>query len=179
VRAGVNAFYVTYRGKVEEEGDVIWNMKPNTTSFSGLIDLYPGARGVFRFTAGAMTSPLKGSGIGEIQGAAYTLNQTPTGTYPRAEIGDLIATARYPDVLPYVGLGFGTPASPRRGLGFVMDLGVAIGKPTIGLTSTTAATTTSPTLRRDLAAKGAEWQTEIGDKIPVWPVLSLGFAYRF
>jgi hypothetical protein len=180
VRAGVNVLRFSYERRFHEYGDgeILWDVRPKTTSFSGLIDLYPGARGVFRFTAGAMTSPLKGTGVGTILADPYQLEET---LYPQPQtvIGKLVATARYPDVVPYVGLGFGTPAASHRGIGFAMDIGVAIGKPTVTLTSTNAATTTSPTLRRDLALKELEWREEVVDKIPVWPVLSLGLTYRF
>jgi hypothetical protein len=180
VRAGVNVLTFSRKQRFEDGGtaDVEWNLKPKTTSFSGLIDLYPGTRGVFRLTAGAMTSPIKGTGVGEILTPNYQLGFT-NYSQPQTVIGNLIATARYPDVVPYVGIGFGTPAASHRGLGFVMDIGVAIGKPTIQLTSTTAATTTSPTLRRDLALEEEDWRTDIVDKIPAWPVLSLGLTYRF
>jgi hypothetical protein len=157
---------------------VDWNITAKGTAFSGLLDWYPGKRGVFRLSAGAITNPGKADGVGVILlDSAYSLSSTIYR--PASVVGTLVAAGKYASVLPYVGLGFGTPASGHRGVGFICDLGVAIGRPTVTLTSTTAATTTNPTLRRDLAAKQAEWQTDVADKIPVYPVLSLGVAYRF
>jgi hypothetical protein len=157
---------------------VDWNIALKGTAFSGMLDWYPGKRGVFRLSAGAISNPGKADGVGVILvDSAYSLSSTIYR--PASVVGRLVAAGKYASVLPYVGLGFGTPASNHRGVGFICDLGVAIGRPTVTLTSTTAATTTNPTLRRDLASKQAEWQTDVADKIPVYPVLSLGVAYRF
>jgi hypothetical protein len=161
-----------------EANSIDWDVTLKGTAFSGLLDWYPGKRGVFRFSAGAMTNPGKGDGVGVIVAdSAYSL--AGRKYRPASIIGDLIASGTYSSVLPYVGLGFGTPASKHRGVGFICDLGVAIGRPTVTLTSTNAATTTNPTLRQDLAARQEEWKTDVVDRIPVYPVLSLGVAYRF
>jgi hypothetical protein len=150
-----------------------------SNAVSALLDVYPGSRGVFRFSVGAMTTPMKYSGVGRL------LNDTPLRVanrdypQPRQTVGDFIYNTSFANVVPYAGIGFGTPASPRRRMGFVMDLGLAIGKPTFTATTTMAATTTSPTLRSDLAMEQADTQRDVYDKFPGWPVLSLGVAYRF
>ena len=181
LRLGANVMRYTHeiRADAGSTQEVVWTLPFRHTSFSGLIDIYPGTRGVFRLTGGAMTTPVKVNAVGRI---------TTTGSYSlsgrfyssaQTQIGDFLSTAEYASVVPYAGFGFGTPAASNRGLGFVLDIGVAIGKPTLTLTSTSAATTNLPTLRQDLASKEEEWRTEIVDKIPVWPVLSLGLSYRF
>jgi hypothetical protein len=159
--------------------EVTWNVTAKVNAFSGLVDWYPGTRGVFRFSVGAVTNPLKGSGVGVIaqRDSVYRLNGRQYK--PASIIGNFIASSKYASVLPYLGIGFGTPASKQHGFGFIFDLGAAIGTPTVALTSTNAATTTNPTLRQDLAGRQNEWQTETVNKIPVYPVLSIGAAYRF
>jgi hypothetical protein len=42
---------------------VQWVGKLNTTSFSGMLDWYPGRRGVFRFSVGAMSAPAKATAV--------------------------------------------------------------------------------------------------------------------
>ena len=159
------------------EDNVNWDITVKNTSFSGMLDFYPGARGSFRISAGAMTNPFKGDGVGAItQDSTYILIGA---VRPASVVGDLLASVRYANVLPYVGLGFGTPASKARGLSVTFDIGAAIGRPTVSLTSTTAATTTHPSLVTLLARREADWQADYLDKAPVYPVLSLGLAYRF
>ena len=184
VRASANYLTVNRRVLEEDRGinnsqdDVNWDFRLKGAAFSGLLDWYPGRRGVFRFSAGVVTNPLKGTGLGVITKDS-THDLSSTVYRPASIVGDYIASAKYSSVLPYLGFGFGTPASQRHGLGFICDIGAAIGRPTLAFTSTTAATTTNPTLRRDLAAKQAAYQTETLDRIPVYPIVSLGVAYRF
>lgn len=178
VRVGASYLTANHTRTIDDAGVGIvrWAMTVKGTSFSGLLDLYPGRRGVFRLSAGAIRTPLKGSAVGTIVSAGYIMNNR---SYNASEVGNLLASGGYLGVLPYAGIGFGTPASQHNGVGFICDLGVAIGRPTVALTSTTAATTTSPTLRQDLVVKQRQWQTETLDRIPIYPVLNLGVAYRF
>jgi hypothetical protein len=190
----VGASYLTRRQRLRDEdyfGNVIgklsyqevnWDVRAKANAFSGFLDWYPGTRGVFRFSVGAMTSPLSAKGVGVItadSGYSFTTDVSRGFYRPASIVGTFVSSGKFPSVLPYVGLGFGTPSSKHHGVHFIFDLGAAIGKSTVTLTSTTAATTTNPTLRADLAAKQSEWQTDILDKIPFYPVLSLGVGYRF
>jgi hypothetical protein len=167
-----------FRDNQTSSDPIDWDVNLKGTGVSGLLDWYPGKRGVFRLSVGAMTVPFKVDGVGVIVAdTAFTLFDQRFR--PASTVGDLLAAGKYPGVRPYVGLGFGTPASSHRGVGFIFDLGVAIGRPRVSVTSTTAATSTNPLLRQDLAALQNDWQTEGLDLVPVYPVLSLGFAYRF
>jgi hypothetical protein len=76
-----------------------------------------------------------------------------------------------------VGLGFGTPAASHGALKLVMDIGAALGKPTIGLAATGAAG--NPQLQADLDAQVAKTRTDVEKYAKVYPVLSLGLVYRF
>ena len=161
-----------------DEDNINWDITAKGRAFSGLLDFYPGKRGVFRFSAGAITNPVTVDGLGLItKDARFVLNAN--GYEPASRVGDLIGTAKFASVLPYVGFGFGTPASRSRGFSVIADFGVAIGKPTLTLTSTTAANTSSTTLVTDLAAERRTLQDDYASKLPVFPVLSLGLAYRF
>jgi hypothetical protein len=181
LRLGASYLKASHTHTRNEYGDnsVRWDITAKGNAFSGVLDFYPGKRGVFRLSAGAMSAPGRGNGVGVI------LNDSSYNLYihsypnPRTVIGNFIASGGFASVLPYVGIGFGTPASQHRGVGFICDIGAAIGRPTVALTSTAAATTTNPTLRQDLLGKQREWQTETLDKIPIYPVLNLGVAYRF
>ena len=93
-----------------------------------------------------------------------------------AQVGTLNYTAQWGSALPYLGLGFGTPAAKSSGFGFLFDLGVGIGKPTVSLTSTAGGGNAQ--LQSDLNAQIAKSQDD-ANKLAVYPVVSLGLAYRF
>ncbi len=76
-------------------------------------------------------APLSPSGVPS--NGSFEINHH---SYTSAQVGTLTYTAQWASALPYVGLGFGTPAARSSGFGFLFDLGVAIGKPTASITST-------------------------------------------
>ena len=153
--------------------DVNYDASLKFEGITGLIDLYPASRGAFRFSAGVMTRPITVSGSGVPSNGAFTIN---SHSYTQAQVGTLTETAQWASALPYVGLGFGTPAAPHAGFGFLFDLGAAIGKPTVSLTASGAGSNAQ--LQSDLNAQVAKSASN-ANKIPVYPVLSLGLAYRF
>ena len=156
------------------EESITYDATAKLQSFTGLLDWYPGRRRAFHFSAGAVSNPLTLDGVGvPASGSNYTINGRD---YTSSQVGTFTSSAKYASVLPYVGLGFGTPASKSRGIGVVFDIGAAIGKPTVVLNSTNAANV--PGLAADIRAERAKVQ-DSANKLPVWPVVSLGLTYRF
>ena len=87
------------------------------------------------------------NGVGTPSGSGtFTINGN---TYTRAQVGTLSTTSKFPGAMPCLGLGFGTPANRGGRVKFLFDLGAAIGKPTVALTSTGAAS--NATLQADPA----------------------------
>ncbi len=168
----VSGNYFTYN-KNFTNNDVSYDASLKFEGITGLIDLYPASRGAFHFSAGVMTRPITLSGGGVPSNGTFTIN---SHSYTQAQVGTLTETAQWASALPYVGLGFGTPAAKHAGLGFLFDLGAAIGKPTVALTATGAGSNAQ--LQSDLNAQVAKSASN-ANKIPVYPVLSLGLAYRF
>ena len=111
LRAGGNFFNLTLNDK--QQTDVSYDAKLKIGAFSGLVDLYPGARGSFHFTGGVVTNPAKITATGVATGGNYTFNDHD---YTAAQVGDLTGTGKFGSVLPYVGIGFGTAASKHGGL---------------------------------------------------------------
>jgi len=171
VRVGGNLFSYTIQG--EEQDNITYDGKAKWQSLSALLDLYPSPRGSFHLTGGLVTNPVKATVTGRPTGGSFEINDN---SYTAAEVGTLTGTGEFSSVMPYVGLGVGTAASNHGGFGFVFDLGVAIGKPTLSLTATGAANNAQ--LQSDLNAQIATTQQDL-DKVPVYPVLSLGVIYRF
>jgi hypothetical protein len=171
IRVGANYFSLN-RDSLNNK-DISYDAKLKMQSFSALLDLYPSPRGSFHLSAGLVTDPLKITGTGQPTGGSFKINGH---TYTPAQVGTLTAEAKFKSALPYVGLGFGTAASKHGGVSFVFDLGAAIGKPAVTLTSTGAAT--NATLQSDLTAQTASAQTT-ADKLKAYPVLALGLMIKF
>ena len=152
--------------------DIDYDIAAKAHAVSALLDLFPRQRGSFHFTGGVVTNPLTvdltgrptGSGTFEINGHQYTT----------AQVGVLSGEAKFAAALPYVGLGFGTPAGKGGRVKFRFDLGAALGKPTITLQSTGAASNAQ--LRADLAAQQVTTQRDVRKSAKVYPNLSFGLA---
>jgi hypothetical protein len=169
VRVGGNYYSLS---QTQTKSDVSFAATLKLQAFTGLVDWFPGARGSFHLTAGLITNPVTIDGVGKPSGnGTFTLNNQQ---YTAAQVGLLNTTIKYPSASPYVGLGWGTPASKDGGFGVVFDIGVAIGKPTVALSSTGSA----PGLAANTAAQQATMQTD-ANKVPVWPGISLGFIWRW
>lgn len=175
LRATVNWATGSY-SRYDDEG-VTWSYQPDNVSYAALLDIYPAQRGSFRLTLGATSNPMKGKAVGRIDVDPYYI-YADSFINPRSQFGELVGRGTYGDVLPYVGIGVGSPASSRHGFGFVMDIGAAIGKPTVTASSTSGAAATDARVRAALAGRQAEWQ-DTADHVPVYPVVSMGISYRF
>lgn len=156
------------------ESDVEFNVDLKFKGVSALVDLYPSARGSFHLTAGLLTAPAEVDGVGQPTGGTYDFNGT---TYTAAEVGTVNGSVRWDDKMPYVGFGWGTPAARKGGLSFLFDLGVGIGKPTVGLSATSAVP--GSTLAADVEAERVDIQKDVDKYAKVYPVISFGLAWRF
>jgi hypothetical protein len=140
---------------------------------TGLVDFFPAARGSFHLTGGVITNPITVSGTGQPDATGnFTLNGH---TYNTTQVGVLSGKAKYPDVGPYFGLGFGTPAR-KSPVAFFFDLGAMIGQPSVTLAASGAAPGSQ--LATDLQAQADTTQHDIRKYAKVYPVISLGLAYR-
>ena len=156
------------------ESDITYDAELKLKGFTALVDLFPSRRGAFHLTGGLMTTPAEASGVGQPTGDTYEINGT---TYTAAEVGTVSATAEWPSTLPYVGLGWGTPANSGSGVAFVFDLGVGFGKPTVDLNASSAVPGSN--LAADVEAEERDLEEEIDKWGKLYPVISLGLVIRF
>jgi hypothetical protein len=170
LRAGAYFFSLS---RTINQSDISFDGKLKMKGITGLLDLYPGARGAFHVTGGVISNPVTITGTGVPSGNTFEINHH---TYQSSDVGTLTGTGKWPSASPYVGIGVGTPAASHAALRFVFDLGVAIGKPTVALTATGAAS--NPQLKADLDAQIATAQTD-ANKVPVYPAISFGLVVRF
>jgi hypothetical protein len=170
-RVGFNLFsYNTTR----DADKISLDAKLKLHSFTALVDLYPGARKSFHFTGGIVTNPLEFTGVGVPNGSTFDIDNT---TYTAAQVGTLNANAKFPSVLPYVGLGFGTPANSHKGIKFMLDLGAAIGQPTLNLTATNPSN--SSTLTQSLKNQETKSQNDLRKYLKVYPSITFGLGFAF
>ena len=83
--------------------------------------------------------------------------------------------AKFNAVGPYVGVGFGTPATRGNALKFVFDLGAVIGQPTVSLSATGGAFAQGSVPYNDLQVQQMTTQQDL-NKLKVYPVISFGLA---
>lgn len=171
VRGGINFFEWTFRHRASSVG---FNAKLDFQGKSAVLDYYPSRTGKFHLSGGVMTTPVEVTGVGKPNfGGSYIFNGR---SYTAATVGVVTANAVWPDMLPYFGIGLG---GPGRGdpVALIFDLGVAVGKPTFGMSATGAEGNTQ--LEQDVAAEAAEIQAELDKYAKVYPVISLGVIVRF
>ena len=171
VRAGANFFNFSVS---KTQSNIDFNAKLKIHSFSAVVDFFPGNRGSFHLTGGIMTNPATVTATGKPSATGFDINGV---TYTAAQVGTLTGEAKYSGVLPYFGLGFGTPARNGGALKFLFDLGVAIGKPKLSLVATNPSNI--PNLATDVEAQRVKTENDVQKYAKIYPVISLGLAYRF
>lgn len=157
-----------------QESDVEFTVDLAFDGYTGLVDFFPTGGGSFHLTGGIMSAPAEIDAVGQPTGGTYTFNGVD---YTAAQVGTVTGTVRWKKTMPYAGLGWGTPASKRGGLTFLLDFGVGIGKPTVGLTASSAVP--GSTLAQDVEAERQQIQADVNKYLKLYPVVNLGLAIRF
>jgi len=172
IRSGYNGF--RYNGMVHVQG-IDYDAHARWKSVPMLLDLYPGRRGSFHFTGGALYNRNEGEAVG-VPGANQTIDINGTPYTPEQLGGPLHAHLTYPEFTGYAGLGFGTPARGSR-IAVTFDIGAVIATPTFALSAPNAATNAQ--LASDIQTEQAQVQHHANEYLRVYPVLSLGVMLRF
>lgn len=164
LRGGYYAF--DYDTDLEEEG-VEYDGDLRLRNAALFADWHPFA-GAFRISAGGVQSGNKflGSADGELE--------VGDNTYT----GQLEAEVSWRGLAPYLGIGFGNAMRGGR-LSFSFDLGVMFtGSPDVRLDGSVNDPALEDAFAEDLARERANLEDELSDA-KYYPVVSLGFAYRF
>lgn len=161
-------FYDATISENVEEGGIDYDGDLNLGGYGLFADFFP-FRGGFHITGGLMSNE---NSI-DIVATPTQPQEIGNMVYQPAEIGQLIGAVKFDDEVPYLGVGWGNVARGKR-FGFVIDLGVIDqGDPAVSLLATNGAVDPA-----DLAAEAAELEDEITD-YDLWPILSVGVAFRF
>src|SRR5262245_29066945 len=91
-------------------------------ALSGLVDWYPSG-GTFRLSTGVVANRSETSGSAHSTGVFAIGDQLYTGE----DIGELSMGIPFPEVAPYLGLGWGNGVGPGNRFGVVFDAGVLVG----------------------------------------------------
>ncbi|MEL6302330.1 MAG: hypothetical protein AAFV47_06290 [Pseudomonadota bacterium] len=169
IRGGINQFDYSFDDDID---DITFDGDLELNSITLLADFRP-AGGGFRITGGAVINNNEVTAVAD----PFADYEIGNNTYTLEEVGTLSAVADFDSVAPYIGLGYDWGLGERATISF--DLGVlAQGEAAIGIDSTGGTLSNDPALRADL-----DIEEEIGvddlDELELFPVLSLGFHYRF
>jgi hypothetical protein len=137
------------------------------------LDLFPFTSAGFRVTAGALFNRDRLDGTIVPENGAYKINgiSVPASLFPGQTAS---VEARFPTVMPYLGLGWGhKPVS--KGFGFVADIGVAYGKPSVDFNTPAGLAQLIPT---QLKEEEDSIRNSI-QKVKIFPIVQIGISYRF
>ncbi len=139
-----------------------------------LVDWYPG-RTSFHLTAGGV---LFGN---DLTGTADLLEPAEIGAleFEPDEVGTLHAQADFPSSAFYVGFGFGRPLSQSAHWAVTADLGLMIHSAPDFSLSADGPLRDEPLFQRELENERREIQDEYVNDLTFYPVLTLGFSFRF
>lgn len=151
--------------------DIDYSGKIKFSSAGLYLDYHPWKDNGFRVSAGALAGSNKVTADGKAKNGTFNIN----GTSYSAAGQWVSASASFPSVQPYLGLGYGfTPK--RSGVGFFADLGVAYGKPDVKLDVSSGLLAQAG--QANVNAEQQDLQDKL-NKLRFYPVLNIGISYAF
>lgn len=138
----------------------------------GFMDWFPFANGGFRMTGGLTLNQIKIGLNSSGNNASATINGKPvnlTGETFNAEL-------KFPQVTPYLGIGYGHQATKDTGFGFHMDIGVMVGR--FDTKISTSLVGKQGITQADVDAAATSLRDSVS-KLSVLPAASIGVSYRF
>lgn len=169
-RIGINYFEYDYSGT---EDDIDYDYDVTLMSIAAFLDWHPFGGG-FRISGGVLYNG------NEIDSDARSSSTYEIGnaTYSASQIGNLTGEIDFNEVAPYGGIGWDTSFGRNEQFGLLVDLGVMYqGSPEVDLTAD-GPIATNQTFQNDLAREEEDLENDI-DEYEYYPVISIGFGYRF
>jgi hypothetical protein len=169
-RIGVNYFSYDRTGT---EDDIEYDFDITLMSVSALLDWHP-FKGTFRISGGAL---FNGNNLDAEATSAATYDIGDT-TYTASQIGTLDGEIDFNDISPYLGLGWDTTFGKKNKFGFIFELGVLYqDSPEVNL-SASGPISSDQTFQSQLVMEEENLQKEL-DEYKYYPVVAIGFSYRF
>ncbi|KPK01080.1 MAG: hypothetical protein AMK71_06950, partial [Nitrospira bacterium SG8_35_4] len=140
---------------------------------SALLDWHP-FKGSFRVSGGVLYNGNEIDADAR-SSATYEIGNT---TYSASQVGKLTGEIDFNTIAPYAGIGWDTSFGKNKRFGLLADLGVMYqGSPEVDFTAH-GPIATNQAFRNNLASEEKNIENEI-DEYEYYPVISIGFAYRF
>lgn len=170
-RVGLNVLNLARDGA---EDGVDYNIDLELSSILMVLDWHPFSGGI-RLSAGAAYNNNELSLVAKPTNTSYTIGNT---TYTPTEVGSLRGTVMFDDVTPYLGIGWGNAVSKDDRFTFALDIGVLFQGTTESKLTADGTLATDPTFQAELAQEQKNLNDAL-DAFEMYPVIALGFAYRF
>ncbi len=135
-------------------------------------DFFPWS-GSFHLSGGVAGPPVRLQGTGrETLNHYYIINGV---SWPASQVGDLLVDIKWPNLSPYLGLGWSGGLGGER-TKITADIGATIGTPKVTLAATKAASGSA--LESDVNAQRDRIQHDVNKWAKVYPVVALGIVIR-
>ena len=176
VRLGHSAFS---HSQTIDDTDATYDGKLKLGNTSATIDWHPGGKSFF-LSAGAVATSNEIEVVGVPTSGRFDIGN---GSYTASQIGSLRGSVEAGNgIAPYAGIGFGHPVDAGGRFTLLFDLGVIFtGTPKVNLVASCGATVPAATctqIQADVQREISELRDEVNE-LEVWPVINLGFAFRF
>lgn len=176
LRLGAAAF--NYSRDVTDT-DVTYDGKLKLANGIGALEWHPGGS-IFKIAVGVVATANKVDITGVPTGGSYVLGGN---TYQASEIGSVTGKIKAGNgIAPYAGIGLGNPLADGSHFKVQFDVGVIYtGAPKVELTASCAAAVPPATcaqIQQDALVELNDLEQK-STQLKVWPVVNLGFAYRF
>ena len=169
-RIGINYFEYDFNGTKD---DIDYDFDVTLFSVSALLDWHP-FKGGFRVSGGVLYN---GNEI-DADARSSATYEIGNSTYSASQVGSLTGEIDFNDIAPYAGVGWDTSFGKSGKFGLLVDAGVLYqGSPEVDFTANGPIASNQAFLN-DLAREEEDLENEI-DEYEYYPVISIGFAYRF
>jgi hypothetical protein len=175
LRAGYTALKVS---KDISKTDIDYSGDLKLGGGEAMLDWHP-FHGNFRVTAGLTLNRNEITADAEPTNGTYELNGN---TYLASEIGTLDGKVEFKSTAPYLGIGWGDVIDKDGKFSFIADIGLLFqGSPDAKLNvrcGPAVPASECDDIRSDVDEEERELQDD-ADDYKIWPVISVGLAYRF
>lgn len=166
LRGGINSYSLSFN---ETTDSVRYDVDLDLKSGSLLLDWHP-FTGTFRLSAGLLYNKNEAN-LTATPTSTVTIGGTP---YPAGTAGTLTGEVKFKKSAPYLGIGWGNAVSKSSPFGFTAEVGALFqGSPAVTLRSSNPSVNPA-----DLQREEQDIENKL-DSLKVYPVLSIGFSYRF
>jgi hypothetical protein len=176
LKVRLNANHMSFKTS-RTVSDIDFNMKFKNNTIGALVDAHPAGTN-FRLTGGLYYVDMSADLTAKLgEGKSYTVGEK---TYTSDELGNGKGTVEWQRLAPYLGFGFGAGSGDAPGFSFSGDLGLLFfGKPKVSVRFADSAYANDPELAENTREYEDKAKRDINYYLPFFPVLSLGFVYRF